>query len=163
MLNQIRTRLDGLIERGDDVTGESVKTALCLACRDFNPALGPYATGVDEGAADGNEWLYDVTALQYDDDGFLIRVALAAECEWGAQDQIYYDFEKLLLARADLRVMVFDGNRQPGHNELFRIFAQYIGRFAHTEGGDAWLFAAWTEERFVYHQLVAFDNQGVLD
>ena len=55
MLDQIRTRLDGLIDRGEDVTGETVKTALCLACRDFNPALFPYATGVDEDAADGSK------------------------------------------------------------------------------------------------------------
>lgn len=157
MLNQIRTRLDGLIERGEYVTGETVKTALCRACRDLNPALSPYATGVDEGAADGSEWLYDVTGLQYDNDGFLIRVALAAECEWGTQDEIYYDFEKLLLARADLRVMVFDGTRQPGYCELFRVFAQYVGHCAHAEIGDAWLFVAWTEERFVYH------HQGGLD
>jgi len=162
MLNHIRTRLDGLFDLDDGVTGETVKTALCLACRDFDPTLDPYATGVDEDAAEGGEWLYDVTGLRYDDDGFLTRVALAAECEWGPQDQIYYDFEKLLLVRADLRVMVFDGSRQPGYAELFRVFAQYIGRCAHTEVGDAWLFAAWTEERFVYHHLVAFDNQGAL-
>ena len=59
--------------------------------------------------------------------------------------------------------MVFDGTRQPGYSELFRVFAQYIGRCAHTEVGDAWLFVAWTKERFVYHHLVAFDNQGMLD
>ncbi len=157
MQEQIKTRLDGLIDRGEDVTGETVKTALCLACRDFNPALYRYATNVDEGAAEGNEWLYDVTGLEYDSDEFLVRVALAAECEWGAQDQIYYDFEKLLLARADLRVMVFDGYRQPGYNEIFQVFAQYIGRCAHTGVGDAWLFGAWTEEQFVYRQLHAFE------
>ena len=109
MLNQIRTRLDGLFERDAGVTGETVKTALCLACRDFDPTLKPYATGVDEGSAEGNEFVYDVSGLRYDDDGFLTRVALAAECEWGPQNRIYYDFEKLLVARADLRVMVFDG------------------------------------------------------
>ena len=80
--------------------------------------------------------------LRHDNEGFFTRIALAAECEWGAQDQSYYEFEKLLLARADLRVMVFDGNRLPGYAELFRIFAQYIGWCAHTEAGDVWMFAA---------------------
>ena len=42
------TRLNNLIDRGEHVTGKSVKTALCLAYRDFNPALHLYATGVDE-------------------------------------------------------------------------------------------------------------------
>lgn len=161
MLNQLRKRLDGLFDHDDGVTGQTVKTALCLACRDFDPTLLPYATGVEDGAAEGGEWLYDVTGLQYDDD-FLVRVVLAAECEWGRKDHIYYDFEKLLLVRADLRVMVFDGNRQPGYAELFREFAQRIGRCAHTVAGDTWLFVAWTEERFIYHHLVAFDTQGAL-
>ncbi len=53
-----------------------------------------------------SERLCDVTGLRYDSDGFLIRVALAAECVWGPQGQIRYDFENLLLVRADLRVMV---------------------------------------------------------
>lgn len=163
MLNEIRTQLDGLISRGDRVNGETVKTALCAACRDFDPDLSLYATGVDDGGANGGEWLYDVTALQYDDDDFLTRTALTAECEWGTQDEIFYDFEKLLLSRAILRVMVFDGTRQPGYDELFRIFAQYIGRYSHTAAGDAWLFAAWTVERFVYHRISAFNDQETLE
>ena len=163
MLNEIRTQLDGLINQGQLVTGESVKAAICRACRDFDPLLQPYATGVGDDVAEGNEWLYDVTCLRYDDDGFLTRVALTAECEWGVQNQVYYDFEKLLLARADLRVMVFDGTRAPGYTEFFGIFSQYIGRCAHSVVGDQWLFVAWTPEQFAYYRVAAFENAGALD
>ena len=163
MLNEIRTQLDSLIAEGQYVTGETVKAAVCRACRDSDPLLLPYASGVSDGVAEGTEWLYDVTGLRYDDDGFLIRVALAAECEWGVQDDVYYDFEKLLLVRADLRVMVFDGTRTPGYTEFFQIFAQYIGRCAHSTPGDKWLFVAWTPEQFIYYHVDTFESQGVLD
>jgi hypothetical protein len=33
---------------------------------------------------------------------------MAAECEWSQGDAIVNDFEKLLVARADLKVMVFE-------------------------------------------------------
>ena len=82
MLNQIRTRLDGLFERDEDVTGETVKTALCLACRDFDPTLQPYATSVDEGSAEGNEFLYDVTGLR--SRPFFVLLALFASWAAGA-------------------------------------------------------------------------------
>ena len=163
MLTEIRTRLDDLLDHDDGVTGETVKSTLCLACRHLDPTLYTCATGVDEDAADQTEWLYDVTCLKYDDDGYLTRVVLAAECEWGPENAIYYDFEKLLLVRADLRVMIFDGHRQPGYEALFAVFAQYIGRCTQTEIGDEWLFAAWTEDRFIYHRHAAFNAQGALD
>ncbi len=151
MLTHIRSRLDGLFDHDEGIDTHTVKTALCRACLDFNAGLECYATGVVEGAAADKEFLYDVTGLRYDDERFLTRVALAAECEWGTQNDIFYDFEKLLLVRADLRVMVFDGRQQPGYQEIFQVLARYICRCTHTEADERWLFAAWTPEKFVYH------------
>ena len=70
-----------------------------------------YAT--KHGGKIGGEWLYDFTCLEYkhnDDGGWLKGIPVVAECEWGNKDCIGDDFQKLLLARADVRVMIFNGN-----------------------------------------------------
>ena len=146
---RIRKELNDLFVREVDIDGSSVKTALCNAYRDRQ--FHRCATGVDKGAADGGEWLYDVLCLRYTRKGWLRRVVMVAECEWGNQDQIWYDFEKLLVARADLRVMVFDGRVKPGYPEIFQTFNRYIQKHKHSDRRDAWLFAAWTPERWQYH------------
>lgn len=166
MIEQIIEQLGEVNSQpNDNWTGwdwtKRVKSALCLACRNSNPNLYVCASGVDNGVADDGEWLYDVSAQLYDkdDDRYLIKSALAAECEWGAEYEIYSDFQKLLLARADLRVMVFDGSRSPGYQKIFQNLSRFISRCTHTESGDAWLFAAWTQERFICHQIEAFQAQ----
>ena len=163
MLNEIRTALDNLLAQDPNDWTHGVKSAICGACLQYNPHLKVYAAGVGEDFAHGGEWLYDVSAQQYDDDGYLIRSVLAAECEWGVENEIYHDFQKLLIARADLRVMVFDGARSPGYREIFQTLTRYVCRCSHTEAGDAWLLAAWTNDGFVHHRIKALRAQGDLD
>ena len=91
----------------------AVKTKLCELGRKFGCKVG--ASGVDNPKPDYGEWLYDVTWLEYERerDGLkwpataLIEAPLVAECEWGRGKNLEYiveDFEKLLLARADVRL-----------------------------------------------------------
>jgi len=91
------------------------------------------------------EWLFDVTCLAYTDDDYLERVPLVAECEWGCEEEIHDDFEKLLVARAEVRVMVFDGKEIPGADK-FAEFKAYIRRFAPTGPDDLYLLAAYRED-----------------
>ncbi len=78
-----------------------------------------YAKGVGRGLKRRNpgrvdgEWLYDVTCLRYGDDEYLKEVPLVVESEWGDEHEIFDDFEKLLLCRADLRLMIFNRDVQP--------------------------------------------------
>ena len=128
----------------------AVKTELCEIGSRFDYKVG--ASGVNNGGF--GEWLYDVTWLKYEceRDGLkwpataLIKVPLVAECEWGVDENLEYiieDFEKLLLARADVRLMIFDGNQEPGSKETADRLARKIRLFDSTEEGDAWLLAAW--------------------
>ncbi len=100
------------------------------------------------------EWLFDVTCLAYTDEDYLDQVALVAECEWGCEREIYDDFEKLLVARADVRVMVFDGGEIDGADK-FSEFEEYIRRFTLTGPDDLYLLAAYCEDlnRFEYRVL----------
>ncbi len=54
------------------------------------------------------EWLYDMVWLKYKEN-FLSKSIMVLECEWDInEDGIFHDFDKLLIARADLRVMIFE-------------------------------------------------------
>ena len=70
------------------------------------------ASNVD--SADWGEWLYDVSWLH--GKRWLRSVPMVAECEWGNFGDIEDDFQKLLVPRASLRVMVCDGWWLPDDN-----------------------------------------------
>ena len=121
------------------------------------------------GGTIGDEWLYDLTCIKYNH-GWLKRVPLVVECEWGTTDQINDDFEKLLLARADVRLMIFNGNyyRDEGQKSIpsngLDVFRRYIRNYEHTRTGDTYLFAARLHEgedgasvkhRFDHHVFIA--------
>ena len=119
----------------------------------------------------GAEWLYDFTCLKYDSNGWLKQTVATAECEWGDTHKINYDFQKLLLSRADVRVIesstgitfVMQEISQYPPNGLSD-FRKYITNYKQTCTGDTYLFAARLHEdndnvsvnhRFDYHLYVA--------
>lgn len=100
------------------------------------------------------EWLNDFTCLDHNDDGWLKRIPLVAESEWNdKKDEIEKDFKRLLVARADVRVMVFNGNRyrtdesrsSQGKTSIesggLEKFTKYINECEHTQAGDTYLQA----------------------
>ena len=119
----------------------AVKTKLCEIGRDFNYRVGASKLG------HFGEFLYDVTWLEYEYVGDpispLIDVHLVAECEWKSFEFIIEDFEKLLLARASVRLMIFNGNFKPGPEKIAAQLAERIRAFKGTRDEDAWLLAAF--------------------
>lgn len=97
------------------------------------------ATSRAENKADEGEWLYDLTWLRYDGDDHLLEVALALECEWDSK-KLNEDFQKLLQARATLRVFIFQNAR----DALDGIIRQ-IEKFAGTMPGDEYLLVCYVE------------------
>lgn len=107
------------------------------------------------------EWLYDICWYQMDDcgaDNCLKRVVLAGECEWNAAE-CDVDFQKLLQARADLRLWIFQP-RDASRN-IPRWVANYIRNIKTFEGslpGDQYLFAGYDDSkglpRFQYSRYV---------
>ena len=92
------------------------------------------------------EFLYDVTWLETIDgtvDGRISHVPLVAEIEWGNQGDVWYDFQKLLVARAGVRVMIFNG--YPGLLEELRAHVIQVAR-----NGDRYLLAQYVtaEKKF---------------
>ena len=100
---------------------------------------------MDQADRDYGEWLYDVTWLDYEKSGSgeLVDAPLAAECEWGNEGDIEDDFEKLLLARAGIRLMIFNGFHEAGSKEIAERLARKVREFKGSRAEDAWLLAAW--------------------
>lgn len=193
IIREVRRALDAIFEKtkelekieGAEQKLESTKwwtnqvmTALC----DWSLEKGFWVdvSGMNEFAEAypgrvGNEFLYDLTCLKRDGE-WLEEIPLVAECEWGKPQGIEYDFQKLLLARADVRLMVFNGNHyrtdDPRSSDAktsiesggLEKFVDYIKKYKQTKKGDAYLFAARLHEaedgksvnhRFVYHPFTA--------
>jgi hypothetical protein len=98
----------------------------------------PYSTAQPSG-----EWLYDLTILKQKPGGALLRCVLALESEWGTASQVSDDFQKLILCRADYRVIVFEARHpvtpEQQVEDLIVEAEEYEGSFT----GDRYLFAAW--------------------
>ncbi len=176
ILNEIRSALDNMLENveADDLNALPQRTEQVLAalCR-WGLKRGLWAGAAnmrnredmqnlaqENDGSIGNEWLYDFTCLKYNLDDWLKKIVLVAECEWGNWNEIMADFEKLLLARAYVRVMIFDG-QQSSPPETVQTFRRYIKKCKHTRVGDTYLFAALLHDgepvnyRFDYHLSVA--------
>ena len=156
-LNKLPLTLEG--SGNTDWTNE-INEMLCKLGHDFGYQVG--AKGVDWSFG---EWLYDVTWLEYSGDyqRSLLDVHLVAECEWGNWRSIKSDFEKLLLARARLRLMIYDSRFDPDFEPIAKRLEGYIGNFRRRHPTDVWLLAAWERNaeawRFRYHQVGKFAEQ----
>lgn len=148
----IRAVMEGLdslripVAARDSEWTKVIKTELCKIGRRFGCKV--YASGVPRNKRDDGEWLYDVTWLQYETSGRgeLIDAPLVAECEWGDEQDIEDDFEKLLLARARVRVMIFGGTDEPGVAKHIAdlLAGKEVKAFKNDfRAEDAWLLAAW--------------------
>ena len=88
---------------------------------------------------------------------------MVAESEWGPLREIKYDFQKLLLARAKVRVMVYDGGvaseRNRRHRPILKRLHELVGAFNGTEG-DTYLLISYLHVKggkgifkFKFHQF----------
>ena len=145
-MREVRKGLDSLEvgkSESNPIWTKAVKTKLCEIGREFGCKV--CASGVEKADRDYGEWLYDVTWLDYEKSGQgeLVDAPLVAECEWGNFDAIVEDFEKLLLARAGVRLMIFDGNYKPSSEGIAEQLAGRVREFKGSRAKDAWLLAAW--------------------
>jgi hypothetical protein len=102
--------------------------------------------------ADWGEWLFDLTWLDYSE-GMVLEVPLALECEWSQNiDEIDADFQKLIICRADHRVMIFQQANLSKIKDIIESFKKQISNFRRTETSDRYLFVGfhWDEGKFFF-------------
>ncbi len=127
------------------------------------------ASGVNDKAHWG-EFVYDLCWLQYMDyyptragyepRDYLLRVPLAMESEWGNKGLISDDFEKILMARADLRVMIFQDGKH-SVDDITTHLRTYIRRFRPRRVADRCLFCGYINARNKF-QFALVDGKGAV-
>lgn len=139
-----------------------ILTALCKTGKEsFGYSVYASSRFVDKDHKTGNkEWVYDLTWYEPDDSDRLKSIPLVAECEWSYLGEIIDDFLKILVARATVRVMVFDGKHSDDRargvvNKLCRLIKAFEGG----QKGDTYLLVGYEEDdkgwRFRYFKVVA--------
>ena len=119
---------------------------LCNIGRRFDCSVYASSNFVDKKEKCGGEWLYDITWCKYENK-LLKSVPVVAECEWGDLPQIKDDFEKLLLARAAVRVMVFDGMYcKNGAEAIANKLCSWVGSFEGSRKGDTYLLVGYERD-----------------
>ena len=82
------------------------------------------------------EWLYDLVWYRNNTNERLEALPLILECEWiESKDSIRWDFERLLIANAPLKVMVFQCRGERKMEDLFKMLKDSVNEFKH--GGFA--------------------------
>jgi len=119
-------------------------------------SLGYYVCASGWAPPDGQgEWLYDLAWLSISDESIL-DVPLVLESEWAIDlKNINEDFGKLLLARADHRIMIFQQATLAEVERVFDFLGKQISAFARSKRADRYLLAGlhWMDKVFS-HRLV---------
>ena len=94
-----------------------------------------------------SEWLYDITWLQNNSDGQVTDSIAVFESEWDlGKYSIDYDFQKLLLARSDIKVMIFNQKGGGQKDKILESFIDQIKAFRKSSNGEIYLFSCWSWE-----------------
>jgi hypothetical protein len=102
---------------------------------------------------DCSEWLYDFVCYTENDFG-LEDVLFVAESQWmnhWHKDQNYkdilFDFEKLILARCQIRIMIFEANNETEIREYIGWLTKVVSLSKLTQTSDRYMFVGWNIEK----------------
>ena len=140
--------------QSDAVWTKKILTTLCNLgkCLKYEAwAAGTSRNPVPNEYRERGEFLYDVSWRELDSSCRIISFPMVAECEWGPLREIKYDFQKLLLARAKVRVMVYYAKGIQSAicnwNQIYRDrLCELVGAFNGTEG-DTYLLIVFLDDR----------------
>jgi hypothetical protein len=142
----------------DDTNTEwtkAVKTIMHDELKKMQPDLKAACCSIK---ADEREWLYDFVGYEYNETG-LRNVILIAESEWRSpltEDYRYdvqYDFEKLILAKAPYKLMIFEGQDEDEVKDHISHLVKIVQQFKLTNSGDRYMFAGWITSKEFHYDL----------
>lgn len=129
----------------------------------YSHGLSNHLRQSNGGKYKNTEWLYDLHWYTEADEPYLpISLPLVVECEWSPKRKsdrkvpysgIKYDFQKLLVANADLRLMIFIIKKDNDIVELDNYFDKAINKYEHLEPGSKFLFIAFDERINGFHYV----------
>ncbi|MGD0078522.1 MAG: hypothetical protein ABSA64_09675 [Sedimentisphaerales bacterium] len=124
---------------GNKLAGHDVKNAVGEVAEKRGYKVRAHAT--DYSYAERGEWLYDLTCIEYEG-GHIKGIPLVMESEWD-RNGVDDDFPKLVVARADHRVMVLQVESDEDKEEIIQQLLQHVQKCRHSTEGDRYLFACW--------------------
>lgn len=160
MLDQLETEIAGVLEEvltADKQSGgisdrewtRRIKESLCmLGQRNRYGVCAAGCAGADEG-----EWLFDmVSTVGRGDPWQFCEMPLAMECEWSTHlDDIAWDFEKLLVAKAQHKLFIFQEAAQSGVREVAERLKAMVNSFKTTLPGERYLLAGYAFDEHRFH------------
>jgi hypothetical protein len=169
----------------DTTRGQRTALIKCALCqlghkrRQDKRRFKVYANGLPEKCPNVNarrcksrEWLYDLHWYTEKPGYQPTSLPLVVECEWSLKRKgdknndpcgaIKYDFQKLLAANADLRLMIFKITRGKKHKKnanLDSYFDKTIENYRNLEANSIFLFIAFDEREKTFHYTEKFKRQ----
>jgi hypothetical protein len=105
---------------------------------------------------DWSEWLYDMVWYEQDKELYLTRQILVMECELAPEPPVDGDFQKLIQARADVRIWISCSPNEKIAEEQLANCKRQAALFSGAMAGDSYIFITdnWTNpktsiERFI--------------
>tara|TARA_R110002073_G_scaffold17163_1_gene64953 strand:+ start:2045 stop:2593 length:549 start_codon:yes stop_codon:yes gene_type:complete len=148
----------------------TLRIKILLAEIGFTRDYSVWASGlndIDESPARkvNQEWLYDLVWINYEGRGptrTLRSIPLAAESEMGPWPEVIDDFEKLIIANADIKIMLFHSNdvarAESMCDDLQKRVQEFEGQWIRSE----YLLGciAWKDGIFVFRQFTSPERKG---
>jgi hypothetical protein len=128
--------------------------------------LSPKLTQLNGGTFKNSEWLFDLHwYIEGKNPYTTTRLPLVMECEWQQKRRgdrkvpfsgIKYDFQKLLVANAEFRLMIFKIVRPTDFEQLSEYFEDNINNYKHLASGSKFLFIAFYDKgkTFYYREIL---------
>jgi hypothetical protein len=135
----------------DSLKGDGAWTkAIFKAIADLGTRLNyKICSSRSDGEYDGG-WLYDLIWYENDDTGQLKSLPLVLESEWDKNyDGIKYDFEKLLIARAKYKIMIFQAKREKV-SQYFKQLQSGIEAFHVASEDESYLLMCFDEDNWAF-------------
>jgi hypothetical protein len=133
--------------------GDGVWTAAIKRClidlgkqKNYHVCTSGFPTDCD------GEWLFDLTWYRNDPPNHLREIGLILESEWHVGlDKIKYDFEKLLIAKCPIKVMVFQDYKN-NLQDIFSLLETGIHSFRAEPTGEKYILAGYQNStgKFVF-------------
>ena len=96
------------------------------------------------------EWLFDLCWYATTPDGHLLEILLAVESEWNRRfDAIRYDFEKLLVAKAKLKLMIFQASGSQMEDYFHRL-TKGVAAYKGGSDGEVYILACFDETQWKF-------------
>jgi hypothetical protein len=98
-----------------------------------------------------SEWMFDLVWYKNNKNGYLEKTVLVLESELSDRSSkgLLYDFKKLLLSNAELRVMIcfgYGNNNSPQNvNEIITLFEESVKAYKNIEIGSRTLVLIWDD------------------